>query len=332
MSRPLVSISMLTYNQEKYVRESVRGMLAQTYSPLEILISDDCSTDRTWDVIIAEVEQYKSAGGKHTIVLNRNEKNLGIMLNSAKIGTLKHGVLSVSNGGDDISVPNRVERIVEEWIKNKMKALVIYHGAIKIDQNGSYRGQLGEFYFREGTLGAVAAYSRELGNIFGPVEEPEAAEDEVYGNRALILGRRLNIRENLLKYRIGVGVSSGRKDYRRKQIRVLRSFKLAAMRQTRRDLEKVRGLITPERYSELKDLFDRRTSEMKLWLQLWDDASIKNRFSAYKKVIRNSSKIRILIATILLLPRRVGDGILAIMNFFLELGTKLIFCFKRMPA
>jgi glycosyltransferase involved in cell wall biosynthesis len=42
-NRPLVSFVLLTYNQEKYVADALRAALNQTYSPLEIIISDDCS-------------------------------------------------------------------------------------------------------------------------------------------------------------------------------------------------------------------------------------------------------------------------------------------------
>ena len=38
---------LLAYNQEKYIREAVDGALAQTYHPLKIILSDDCSSDRT---------------------------------------------------------------------------------------------------------------------------------------------------------------------------------------------------------------------------------------------------------------------------------------------
>jgi cellulose synthase/poly-beta-1,6-N-acetylglucosamine synthase-like glycosyltransferase len=41
-NRPLVSFILLTYNQERFVNEAVEGALAQTYTPLEIIISDHC--------------------------------------------------------------------------------------------------------------------------------------------------------------------------------------------------------------------------------------------------------------------------------------------------
>ena len=43
MERPLISFVVLAYNQESFIREAIEGALTQTYSPLEIVFSDDCS-------------------------------------------------------------------------------------------------------------------------------------------------------------------------------------------------------------------------------------------------------------------------------------------------
>jgi len=59
MEKPLVSICLFAYNQEKYIKEAIRGVLNQTYENLGIIISDDCSTDNTYVIIKEEVEKYK---------------------------------------------------------------------------------------------------------------------------------------------------------------------------------------------------------------------------------------------------------------------------------
>ncbi len=55
MTAPLITVLLTTYNTEDYVREALQSAFGQTWSPLEILISDDCSTDRTAHIIV-EVE------------------------------------------------------------------------------------------------------------------------------------------------------------------------------------------------------------------------------------------------------------------------------------
>ena len=52
MTSPLVSICCICYNQEQYIRQTLEGFVEQkTTFPYEIIVSDDCSTDRTSDII-----------------------------------------------------------------------------------------------------------------------------------------------------------------------------------------------------------------------------------------------------------------------------------------
>src|SRR5215208_5561829 len=73
-TRPLVSFALLTYNHEKFIRDAVSAAFAQTYQPLEIIISDDCSTDQTFEIVQEMVLAYT---GEHRVVLRRNPENLG---------------------------------------------------------------------------------------------------------------------------------------------------------------------------------------------------------------------------------------------------------------
>ena len=73
--RPLVSILLITYRQPDTIGAALRGALAQTYEPLEIIASDDASGDGTWEAMCAAAQGY---AGPHRLRLNRNEANLGI--------------------------------------------------------------------------------------------------------------------------------------------------------------------------------------------------------------------------------------------------------------
>lgn len=314
MNRPLVSLVVATYNQEQYVRDTINSALMQTYNPLEIIISDDCSTDSTAEIIKTEVDAYRRGGGEHKVVFNRNKCNLGIAQNWQEACGLANGELIVAMGGDDISLPQRVSRIVEEWERNGRTALALYHGAVTINHRGEEVGELGEFYFAEGTLGAVAAYSKKIWEYFGPISETEAVEDEVFGNRALIFSARQNIRENLLKYRIGVGVSSGMRDYRKKQIKVYKRYKLSSLRQTMRDLDKVRRVIGEEEYSRLEKLFVERRNENEMWLRLFSENSFVDRLNAAKYLCPRISLKRKVLVCVLLLPKIVGDVLFSVLR------------------
>lgn len=75
-SLPLVSITMPAYNCASYVREAIQSVLGQTYQNWELLITDDGSSDLTWQMItslhdprISAVRHEQNAG----IVATRNE-------------------------------------------------------------------------------------------------------------------------------------------------------------------------------------------------------------------------------------------------------------------
>lgn len=58
MENKKVSIVVCTYNGEKYLREQIDSLLAQTYPIYEIIIQDDCSTDSTWAIVEEYIEKY----------------------------------------------------------------------------------------------------------------------------------------------------------------------------------------------------------------------------------------------------------------------------------
>jgi glycosyltransferase involved in cell wall biosynthesis len=57
MSKELVSVIMPTYNASKYLADSIESILSQTYADLELLITDDCSTDATLDILCRYAQQ-----------------------------------------------------------------------------------------------------------------------------------------------------------------------------------------------------------------------------------------------------------------------------------
>lgn len=112
--RPLVTFALFAYNQEKYIREAVEGALAQDYSPLEIIISDDCSTDQTLKIIQHLVKSYK---GPHRVIARQTERNSGTLLHVADVAKKAHGKFLVLAAGDDVSKVNRVTVLQEAWEK-----------------------------------------------------------------------------------------------------------------------------------------------------------------------------------------------------------------------
>lgn len=110
--RPLVTFALLAYNQELYIREAVKAAFAQDYSPLEIIISDDCSTDDTLQVINDLVSKYN---GPHRVVARQTAQNRGSLRHVVEVAELASGALLVLAAGDDISKPERASVMTSAW-------------------------------------------------------------------------------------------------------------------------------------------------------------------------------------------------------------------------
>ena len=224
--RPLVSFVLLAYNQEALIREAVEGAFSQTYSPLEIILSDDCSKDRTFEIIQQMAATYH---GPHKIVLNRNPKNLGIGGHVNRVNELVKGQLIVVAAGDDISMSQRVQKLAAKWLEDPKQIHLVYSDCEKINNDGSFL--LLEKTFRKLdfiesfvkndsiVLGAVCAWNRACFDRFGPILDGINHEDAVIPFRAAALGKIAFVAEALIKYRslagstvqdVGVKLSLGR--------------------------------------------------------------------------------------------------------------------------
>lgn len=102
---PLISICIPTYNGEKVLSETLSSILRQSGDDVEIVICDDCSTDRT-----VEIAQAISGNYPHVRVF-RNPKNLGMDRNFAQSVRHSTGKYIWFSGQDDIYEPGAVDKI-----------------------------------------------------------------------------------------------------------------------------------------------------------------------------------------------------------------------------
>lgn len=217
--RPLVSFCVICRNQERYVGEALAGAFAQTYRPLEIVVSDDASSDSTWDVVTRAVERYRESGGDMKVVLNRNMENLGILGNWMKAGSIAHGELLVKADGDDISLPERTARVVEVWVDGGCSALCVGHGAFLMSPGGAPLGAMPRPASARSPLGAAMAFSKRTFTEFGTPRNMRCVDDELFVRRAMMLGGDAVIPDRLVRYRVGTGVSNSRWDVRSSVVR-----------------------------------------------------------------------------------------------------------------
>ena len=323
MFDPLVSFCVKSYNQRELLKEALRGAFAQTYRPLEIVISDDGSTDGSWELIESAREDFfrkverGDVPNNVTVVVNRNEKNLGNLGNWQKICEIAKGELFIKADGDDISLPNRTDEVVKAWIADGKKALVVYHSAIKIDGRGREFGLCKKHVLDYGPVGAVSAYSRRLFDCFETIEISEkiAGDDSVYGNRSVILGvTPLWIDKPLVKYRVGSGVSSGIRGYRKFMVRGTMAG-LVSRKQSVIDIAKCKVPLIESTRKALVARIDNEINKLQVYIDLWEGEEWSKRWAAFR--ILNSgeqSNFQRLIFGLLLLPHWLGDPILDLMK------------------
>jgi len=112
----LVTFALFAYNQEHFIRDAIRGALSQTYEPLEIILSDDCSSDRTFEIMQEMADAYE---GPHRVRLNRSPENLGILGHLIDVGREARGSILVVAAGDDISKPERVAALIPMFQRSR---------------------------------------------------------------------------------------------------------------------------------------------------------------------------------------------------------------------
>jgi len=208
--RPRVTFALLSYNQEKYIRESLEAAFSQTYGNLEILVSDDCSADKTFDLISELTEKYI---GPHRIVINRNPENLGLGGHINTILGMATGELVLFAAGDDISEASRTDEVVNFWLCGNKKLDSIWSDVHIIDEKGVELGSKTSPASDDppvvqtqnmvlSLMGCSHATTKRLYQKFGPLRSDIVYEDRAIAFRALWSGGIGHIGKPLVKYRV----------------------------------------------------------------------------------------------------------------------------------
>ncbi len=187
--KDLVSVIMPAFNAERTIEKAIRSMLLQTYNPLEIIVVDDASTDRTAKIVermmleddrirLVSLEENKGVGGA---------RNAGLKASTGKIIAFQDA--------DDVSLKNRIEKhlipiyekgvlfSVSQIIRSRceQEALNIFQqeGMMRLVENRRKKNKKGEFDYRDQAVYGLAAivYQRKIFEEFGLFEEHRFGED-----------------------------------------------------------------------------------------------------------------------------------------------------------
>ena len=111
MSSPRVAVLMCVFNSEPFLGPAIESILKQSYSDFEFLIINDCSTDKSKEIILSFNDDR--------IKLIENEKNIGLTRSLNKGISFSTGEYIARMDSDDISLENRLQKQVSFLDKNK---------------------------------------------------------------------------------------------------------------------------------------------------------------------------------------------------------------------
>lgn len=124
----LVSIIMAAYNAEKTIEQAINSVLNQTYTNFELLVVNDCSKDRTVEL----VKSIAATDGRVRLI--SNVKNSGVSY------TRKHGLEEATGSwiaildSDDAWAPEKLEKQIE--LQNRTNADLLFTGSAFMDSEG----------------------------------------------------------------------------------------------------------------------------------------------------------------------------------------------------
>jgi glycosyltransferase involved in cell wall biosynthesis len=131
MSEPLASAVIITYNQEKYIAQTIECALAQKVDfDYEIVIGEDCSTDRTREICLRYQEKYPDI-----IRVVTSDKNVGLLDNWYRSVKAAKGKYIAGCGGDDFwHNPDKIKKQVD-FLEENPEYGMVHSNAYVFDEN-----------------------------------------------------------------------------------------------------------------------------------------------------------------------------------------------------
>ena len=201
---PLVSIILPAYNQEKFIFEAIDSILRQSLSNFELIVIDDCSTDKTFQIL--------SSINDPRIILVRNKKNLGLTYNLNYGLSIAKSDIVARMDADDIAFCDRLHIQYEYLLKNPEVVAVgcwisLFKGSLDEIGVHKYPAEIeclrAEFTFNNSLAHPGAMYRKSVVKLLGGyTNDYPYAEDWDLWLRLIRQHNISNIQKTLLYYRI----------------------------------------------------------------------------------------------------------------------------------
>jgi glycosyltransferase involved in cell wall biosynthesis len=127
--KPRVSIGLPVYNAERFLEQALDGILAQTFTDFELVISDNGSTDDTQNICLRYAEKDPR------VKYHRLQSNIGVSRNFNRVFELSSGEYFKWCAHDDIPAPTFLEKCVAV-LDQRPDVIMCYTKGYDIDENG----------------------------------------------------------------------------------------------------------------------------------------------------------------------------------------------------
>lgn len=277
---PLVSVIMPAYNAEKYIGDAIESVLNQTYQNYELIIIEDSSSDKTWEVITKYKDNLK-------IRYYKNNENKGIAYSTNMGIEMAKGKYIALLDDDDIATPNRLQ--LQVTYMESHRSVDILGGRTKIiDERGNiirassiprYNSQYIKAVlnfrcmdFRNGTTMIRKAFIDK--NELKYEENCQGMQDFEFFVRCSKLGEITTIEDFLLLYRVHNNNETKRRfeeysDARRKKYAEIQ----------RKSLCLSGFVLSEEQYCVINEMIDEK------WENIATEGKIKELYKVFKEIL-----------------------------------------------
>lgn len=168
-----ISIAMATYNGEQFIRQQLDSLANQSLLPVELVVTDDCSTDTTLQIL----EDF-SKNSPFPVRVHRNPNRLGYRDNFLKAASLCTGELIAFCDQDDVWLPEKLATM--DLVFDDDKVLLAAHDGYLVDTNLSKKGSFKHPDFRVPFgvfFGFALVFRKILIPLSADIERPRADHD-----------------------------------------------------------------------------------------------------------------------------------------------------------
>lgn len=219
--QPKLSVCVVTYNQENYIRQCLQSILEQKTSfYFEVIVGDDCSTDGTRQIVQEFVRRYP--GMIKTIF---HEENVGACINYIKVHEAACGEYIAHMDGDDYALQGKLQAIADAFDMDSSVNIVFHRMRIRSEAFNIEKDDLlaagnvkQRRYGRADllALGAIGCHSAKAyrASTQLAIFPPEGFIDYFVDVEQIGEGAAVLLDDVLGVYRFGIGISSNNKTKR----------------------------------------------------------------------------------------------------------------------